>query len=404
MSLRHETLGSRRRDRRRARGRRERRRRGEDAFVETGGLLLGRVVGHRATSGRSLGRRHADDHGLRALGKRDDRVADGDRAVGEDVGVDARAVGELLDDPRPRHRLEMPARLAELHAEALDLADAEALADERVEVDAARRHLPPRRASRQADRLDVLSLHECQRLTRLGAAVAKVAISVEAFAGDGADGVDRPKLAAFIGAEVDRFDAHASMIAEAVERATIHDSNFTGGTRNVVSVTAVRGLGHRGCLLAGADDLNSCPRRGMRGANPAARIDVEPNSAGPIVGVRIVGNRIESNAGPGILVALSPVSAKPRDVAVVGNRIIGNGLKPTPPVRSGIVVSGNRGAVTIAPQPDRTELRLAAGVARLTPNSVCCAGTSRRYRRPFYQRANSVTLGSKRPPGLIAFG
>ena len=42
-----------------------------------------------------------------------------------------------MDDPRPRHLLEMMAWLAELHAETLDLADAEVLPDEAVDVHAA---------------------------------------------------------------------------------------------------------------------------------------------------------------------------------------------------------------------------------------------------------------------------
>jgi hypothetical protein len=36
----------------------------------------------------------------------------------------------------------MPARFAELHAEALDLADAKALADESVDIDITHGHLP----------------------------------------------------------------------------------------------------------------------------------------------------------------------------------------------------------------------------------------------------------------------
>src|SRR5438067_458382 len=181
MSLKHEALGSRRWNRRRARGRRQRRRRGEDAVVEAGRLLLGRLVGHGATRARPVGRRHADNDRLRALGKRDDLVADRDRAVGEDVRVDARAMGQLLDDPRPGHRLEMPTRLAELDAVALDLADAEALADEPVEVDAAGRHLPTRRAVRKPDGLDLLRLDERERLAGLRAALAVVPVALEAL-------------------------------------------------------------------------------------------------------------------------------------------------------------------------------------------------------------------------------
>jgi hypothetical protein len=55
-----------------------------------------------------------------------DRVADGDPAVVEDVRVEPAAVEQLLDDPRPRHLLQMQARLADLDAKALDFADPEA--------------------------------------------------------------------------------------------------------------------------------------------------------------------------------------------------------------------------------------------------------------------------------------
>src|SRR5919198_2132239 len=67
---------------------------------------------------------------------------------------------------------------------------------------------------------------------------------------------------------------------------TIRDSSFTGGTRNVVSVTAVQGLTIQSCLLSGADDTNFLPETGYAYGNPAAGIDVEPNSPGdPITGV-----------------------------------------------------------------------------------------------------------------------
>ena len=72
--------------------------------------------------------------GDRALDGRD-RVADADLAVREDVGVQPAAMDEGLDHTGLRHRLEGRARLAELDAVALDVADAEALADERVDVD-----------------------------------------------------------------------------------------------------------------------------------------------------------------------------------------------------------------------------------------------------------------------------
>lgn len=130
---------------------------------------------------------------------------------------------------------------------------------------------------------------------------------------------------------------------------SVLDSSFTAGRRNVVSVTSVRGLTIERCLIAGASDTNYLVETGRSWGNPAAGIDVEPNSASdPIVDVRIAGNRIERNAGPGILLALPPQPAEAASVQIVDNRIAGNGLKPTPPQRGGIVVSGDHGGLTIA--------------------------------------------------------
>ena len=63
-----------------------------------------------------------------------DRIADRDRPRAEDVGVQPAAVHEVVDDPGPRQRLQVKARLAELDALALDLPDEEALADELVQA------------------------------------------------------------------------------------------------------------------------------------------------------------------------------------------------------------------------------------------------------------------------------
>ena len=129
---------------------------------------------------------------------------------------------------------------------------------------------------------------------------------------------------------------------------TIRDSSLTGGTRNVVSVTAVQGLTIEHCLLTGADDTNYLPETGHAYGNPAAGIDVEPNSAGdPIEGVRIAGNQIEANAGPGILLALPTAPVVAPSIDISGNRITGNGLKTTPPVLGGIVAPPGQPGVTI---------------------------------------------------------
>jgi Right handed beta helix region len=128
----------------------------------------------------------------------------------------------------------------------------------------------------------------------------------------------------------------------------VQDSSFTGGTRNVVSVTAVQGLTIENCLVTGADDTNFLLETGHAYGNPAAGIDVEPNSPDdPIAGVRITGNRIEGNAGPGVLLALQPAPSTPPSIEISGNTITGNGLKTTPPVLGGIVAPAGGSGVTI---------------------------------------------------------
>src|SRR5260221_4811123 len=100
----------------------------------------------------------------RSASKRCEGVTDANRAADDDVGIDARTMGELLDDAGPCHRLEVRARLAELDAVALDLTHAEALADELVQVDTAHRQLASRLARREADVLDDLGVDERQSL------------------------------------------------------------------------------------------------------------------------------------------------------------------------------------------------------------------------------------------------
>src|SRR5262249_19035372 len=115
-------------------------------------------------------------------------VADGDDAVGEDVRVQAAPVQEALDHAGLRHRLEAGARLAQRDAFALDGTDAEALADERVQVDAAREDVAPRLGRRQLESvlrreaLERLRGDQRQRLPRLGAALEVVAVADEPLA------------------------------------------------------------------------------------------------------------------------------------------------------------------------------------------------------------------------------
>ena len=91
---------------------------------------------------------------------------------------------KLVDDPRPRQRLQVQARLAELDAEALDAADREPLADEVVEAHAADDDLPPRLRPGQADVLEHLGLDQRQRPARAGSVRAEVAVALEPLPGD----------------------------------------------------------------------------------------------------------------------------------------------------------------------------------------------------------------------------
>jgi hypothetical protein len=89
--------------------------------------------------------------------------------------------------------------------------------------------------------------------------------------------------------------------------------------------------------------------QGVRDAppgQPAAGIDIEPDDRGqPALDVRIVGNTIQDNAGPGIMLELEP-NEGPAVIAtgleIRANRILRNSAKLTPPKRGGIVLAGGQ--------------------------------------------------------------
>src|ERR1022692_1254565 len=145
----------------------------------------------------------------------DDRVADPDRSAHDDVGVDPGAVGEILDDAGPRHLLEVRARLAQLNAEALDVADAEAPADEIVHLHPAQRHLSPRLAECQPDVLDDRSVDQRQSLTGAGPGLVEVAVALQPLPGHGDRRVDRVELCRLARADVNRLDRHVAIMHEA---------------------------------------------------------------------------------------------------------------------------------------------------------------------------------------------
>jgi hypothetical protein len=117
---------------------------------------------------------------------------------------------------------------------------------------------------------------------------------------------------------------------------SILDSTLSGAGRNAVSADSVIGLRIEGNTIEGVRDDPS--------GQPAAGIDVEPSARyQPTLGVRIAGNRIVDNAGPGILLELEP-NEGPAIVAtaleISGNMIVRNSLGRTPPKRGGIVLAG----------------------------------------------------------------
>jgi hypothetical protein len=120
-----------------------------------------------------------------------DRVADGDPAVVQDVGVEPAAMDQLLDDPRPRHLLKVSARLADLDTEALDVAHPEALADQIVQPHPAHHHLTARLGAGEPNILQHFRLDQRQRLAGLGALVVEVAVAHEPLARQRVGGIDR---------------------------------------------------------------------------------------------------------------------------------------------------------------------------------------------------------------------
>jgi hypothetical protein len=135
-------------------------------------------------------------------------------------------------------------------------------------------------------------------------------------------------------------------------RVAIVGCRLAGGMRNVLSATAVVGLRVERNRITGASDTYPVAP-GKAFGNPAAGIDLEPGGRGsPALDVRIAHNLIADNAGPGILVALSTNAGRAvlgSRIEIVGNQILRNGRKPTPPQHGGIVFNGgqDRGGGTV---------------------------------------------------------
>ena len=114
---------------------------------------------------------------------------------------------ELVDDPGPGQRLKVQARLAELDAETLDLADGEPLADQVVQAHAAGHDLTARLRAAEADVLEHLGFDQRDRIA--GAPpVAEVPVALEPLPGNSANGLDGAERVGV--PDRDRVDLHAT--------------------------------------------------------------------------------------------------------------------------------------------------------------------------------------------------
>jgi hypothetical protein len=119
---------------------------------------------------------------------------------------------------------------------------------------------------------------------------------------------------------------------------SVLDSTLSGAARNAISATGVIGLHIERNVIQGVRDAPP--------GQPAAGIDVEPDTRDrPALDIHIVGNTVQDNAGPGILLELEP-NEGPAILAtgleISGNTIVRNGNKATPPKRAGIVLAGGQ--------------------------------------------------------------
>src|SRR5262245_27187811 len=172
--------------------------------------------------------------------ERDDLVADRDPAVRDDVRVQAALVHELLDDPRPRQLLQVQTGLADHDAVALDLADAEPLADQVVQAHAADGELAAGLALRQPGAGDDLGLNEREREARPRSLREEVAVAFEALAGEGLDRLDGTDVVLVGGPRVDGADVHAltSSVSRSAATALAQSSCVAATWRSIGAAAA----------------------------------------------------------------------------------------------------------------------------------------------------------------------
>jgi hypothetical protein len=122
---------------------------------------------------------------------------------------------------------------------------------------------------------------------------------------------------------------------------SVLDSTLRGAQRNAISANGVIGLRIEGNTIEGVRD--SPP------GQPGAGVDLEPDDRGqPAWQVQIRGNRIQDNAGPGILFELETNGGNAvlaTDLEISGNTIVRNSNRFTPPKRAGVVLAGGQDGV-----------------------------------------------------------
>jgi hypothetical protein len=131
-----------------------------------------------------------------------------------------------------------------------------------------------------------------------------------------------------------------------VGRVAILNSRLSGAQRNAISAVSVIDLRIEGNVIETVRD--SPP------GQPAAGIDLEPDDRSqPALGVRILRNTIQDNAGPGLLLELDSnegPAVLASNLEISDNTVVRNAWKLTPPKRAGIVLVGGQdgGAGTLA--------------------------------------------------------
>jgi hypothetical protein len=151
-------------------------------------------------------------------------------------------------------------------------------------------------------------------------------------------------------------------------RVAVTDSNLSGGVRDVIAVLGPVGLRVEGNVLSRA--------RGKA----AAGLHIRAADRGqPTLDVRVAGNRISGNAGPGIFLDLAPANGLPvlaSGIELARNELVGNARKAAKELRGGIVFTGgqNDGTGQVVLSENRFRANLGPNVLRRRTRTVTSAG------------------------------